>query len=120
MVIARLKLDGKVAMRAALRAVTGIALATLLSAAAVAGCAALSAGRADCNIVRLQRGAGRSDSDIASALGVTDSDVAACPSGGESGGGETYGGEGSGAPDSGTGAAAGGTGGDQSAGKPPL
>src|ERR1700674_1424829 len=104
MVIARLKLMGLIVPRAVLGA--------LAAAAAVSGCASLGAGRADCNIVRLQRGAGRSDSDIAAALGVTDSDVAACgAAGGGGGGGETYGGEGS----------AGGEGGDQpsSGGKPP-
>ncbi len=84
MVITRLKLMGLI--------VPAAALGALAAAVALSGCASLSAGRADCNIVRNQRGAGRSDSDIASALGVTESDVAACGAvgaGGEgSGGGE--------------------------------
>ena len=94
MVIARLKLMGLIVPAAALGA-----------AAALSGCASLGAGRADCNIVRNQRGAGQSDSDIASALGVSESDVAACAA---AGGGEMTGGEGSGG------------GGEQSSGKPPL
>ncbi|MFI5351628.1 MAG: hypothetical protein ACHQZS_01600 [Candidatus Binatales bacterium] len=96
MVIARLKLKGLI--------VPAAVLGAMAAAAVMPGCAALSAGRADCNVVRNQRGAGRSDSDIASALGVSDSDVAAC---GAAGGGE------------GSGGAEGG-GGDQSSGKPPL
>ncbi len=96
MVITRLKLMRLIA--------PGALLGALAAAAALPGCASLGGGRADCNIVRNQRGAGQSDSDIASALGVTESDVAAC---GAAGGG----GEGS----------VGAEGGDQSSGggKPP-
>jgi len=101
MVIARLKLKGLI--------VPAAVLGAMAAAAAMPGCAALSAGRADCNVVRNQRGAGRSDSDIAAALGVTDSDVAAC---GAAGGGGEMGGGGSGGAEGG--------GGDQSSGKPPL
>ncbi len=85
MLIARLKLQGQVALAAL----------TLMAASSLAGCG-LGGNRVNCKMVQDQRGAGRSDSDIASALGVSDSDVASCASGG--GGGETYGGgEGGGA-----------------------
>jgi hypothetical protein len=45
-----------------------------------AACSLIPATRADCNVVRLQREAGRSDAEIASALGVSQDDVAKCGS----------------------------------------
>ena len=104
MVIARLKLMGLI--------VPATVLGALAASTALPGCASLGGSRADCTVVRNQRGAGRSDSDIASALGVSDSDVAACGAAGA--GGDS--GDMSGGGDSG-----GGGGGDQSSGggKPP-
>jgi hypothetical protein len=43
-----------------------------------AGCSALSASHVDCNVVKLQAQAGRSDAEIASALGTSEASVAAC------------------------------------------
>ncbi len=42
------------------------------------GCSSLSSNHIDCNVVRLQSQAGRSDSEIASALGASVADVASC------------------------------------------
>ena len=55
-------------------------LGTLVMAGvgAVAGCSSMSSNHVDCNIVKLQQQAGRSDSEIASALGASVSDVASC------------------------------------------
>jgi len=65
----------------------GILIGTgaFLLAAAFAGCSSLSGlggSHIDCNIVRLQSQSGRSNAEIASALGVSESDVAACPAAG--------------------------------------
>jgi len=46
----------------------------------------------DCNIVKLQSQSGRSNSEIASALGVSESDVAKCPPAGAVTGAEGSGG----------------------------
>ncbi len=51
-------------------------LGTLVVAGA--GCSALTASHVDCNVVKLQEQAGRSDAEIASALGTTEASVAAC------------------------------------------
>jgi 3-oxoacyl-ACP reductase-like protein len=51
---------------------------TLVMAGAVAGCSSMSSNHVDCNVVKLQQQAGRSDGEIASALGVSVSDVASC------------------------------------------
>jgi hypothetical protein len=48
---------------------------SLLIAASLAGCSARSA---DCNVVRLQREAGRSDADIAKAIGSSERAVRKC------------------------------------------
>jgi len=53
-------------------------LGTLLLAGALGGCSSMSSNHVDCNVVKLQSEAGRSDSEIASALGASVSDVAAC------------------------------------------
>ncbi|MFZ0887535.1 MAG: hypothetical protein WA005_03715, partial [Candidatus Binataceae bacterium] len=60
-------------------ALIALTIATLM-AMGLAGCSSLG-GRADCNIVRLHRESGHSDAEIASALGVSVSDVAACQGG---------------------------------------
>lgn len=53
-------------------------LGTLVMAGAMGGCSSMSSNHVDCNVVKLQQQAGRSDSEIASALGASVSDVAAC------------------------------------------
>jgi|GEM_PF-3900644 hypothetical protein len=55
-----------------------------LLAASVSGCSSLEGSHVDCNVVRLQREAGRSDADIASALGVSVPTVESCQAGGAS------------------------------------
>jgi len=62
----------------------GIVIATgaFLLATAFAGCGGLSGmggSRVDCNIVKLQSQSGRSNAEIASALGASVDDVAKCP-----------------------------------------
>ena len=52
---------------------------------AIAGCSSMSSNHVDCNVVRLQTEAGRSESEIASALGVSVSDVQSCHGGEKSG-----------------------------------
>jgi len=62
-----------------------IGTGALVLAAAFAGCSSLSGlggSHIDCNIVRLQSQSGRSNAEIASALGVSESDVAKCPAAG--------------------------------------
>jgi hypothetical protein len=53
-------------------------LGTLVVAGALAGCSSMSSNHVDCNVVKLQQQAGRSDGEIASALGASVSDVASC------------------------------------------
>ena len=48
-------------------------------ATAFAGCAGMGGSHIDCNIVKLQAQSGRSNGEIASALGVSEADVAKCP-----------------------------------------
>jgi hypothetical protein len=60
-----------------------------------AGCSALSSNHVDCNVVKLQEQAGRSDAEIASALGVSEADVAACHGPEKSGNSEAGGAPGS-------------------------
>ncbi len=48
-------------------------------ATAFAGCAGMGGSHIDCNIVKLQSQSGRSNAEIASALGVSEADVAKCP-----------------------------------------
>lgn len=77
-------------------------IGAVIAAAAAIGCASLSSanGHVDCNVVKLQSEAGRSNAEIASALGVTEADVASCHAAGpsdsgmppETGGAETGGG----------------------------
>jgi hypothetical protein len=47
-------------------------------AVGAAGCSSLTTNHVDCNVVRLQSQAGRTDDEIASALGASVQDVAAC------------------------------------------
>jgi hypothetical protein len=77
---------------------TGILIGAgaLLLAAAFGGCSSLGGSHIDCNIVKLQSQSGRSNAEIASALGVSESDVAKCPPAGAVTGAE--GAEGAGGP----------------------
>jgi hypothetical protein len=54
------------------------AFGTLLIAGGLSGCSSLSSDHVDCNVVRLQSESGRSDSEIASAIGASVDDVAKC------------------------------------------
>jgi hypothetical protein len=61
---------GKLAMAAA--------LGTLLLAGEISGCSSVSTDHVDCNVVKLQQQSGRSDAEIASAIGGSVADVAKC------------------------------------------
>ena len=54
------------------------ALGTLLLAIGISGCGSMSSDHVDCNVVKLQAESGRSDSEIASAIGASQADVAKC------------------------------------------
>ena len=54
------------------------ALGTLLLVSGVSGCSSISTDHVDCNIVKLQAQSGRSDAEIASAIGASEADVAKC------------------------------------------
>jgi hypothetical protein len=58
----------------------GIAAAfgTLIIAGGLSGCGSISSDHVDCNVVRLQSESGRSDAEIASAIGGSVDDVAKC------------------------------------------
>jgi hypothetical protein len=73
---------------------TGILMGAgaLLLATALGGCASMGDSHIDCNIVRLQSQSGRTSSEIASALGVSEADVAKCPAAGPVTGSEGAGG----------------------------
>jgi len=55
-----------------------VAFGSVLMAGVLGGCSSLSTDRVDCNIVKLQSESGRSDAEIASALGASVTDVAKC------------------------------------------
>jgi len=59
----------------------GIVIGTgvFLFATAFAGCAGMGGSHVDCNVVRLQSQSGRSNAEIASAIGASEADVAKCP-----------------------------------------
>jgi outer membrane murein-binding lipoprotein Lpp len=54
------------------------ALGTLLLAGGISGCSSMSTDHVDCNVVKLQAQSGRSDAEIASAIGGSEADVAKC------------------------------------------
>ncbi len=54
------------------------ALGTLLLAGGISGCSSMSTDHVDCNVVKLQQQSGRSDAEIASAIGGSEADVAKC------------------------------------------
>ncbi len=71
------------------------ALGTLLVVGGMSGCSSISSDHVDCNVVKLQAESGRSDAEIASAVGGSEADVAKCH------GAETSGNKTTGAPQSG-------------------
>ena len=73
----------------------GAALGTIVMAGAVSGCSSLNQSHVDCNVVKLQTDAGRSDDEIAAGIGASVADVKACH------GPEASGNRSSGAPQSG-------------------
>ncbi len=58
----------------------GIAAAfgMLIMAGGLGGCSSMSSNHVDCNVVKLQAESGRSDAEIASAVGASVADVASC------------------------------------------
>ncbi|MFZ2063785.1 MAG: hypothetical protein WAU82_22455 [Candidatus Binatus sp.] len=55
------------------------ALGTLILAGGISGCSSMmSTDHVDCNVVKLQQQSGRSDAEIASAIGASEADVAKC------------------------------------------
>jgi hypothetical protein len=71
-----------------------IGAGAFILAAGLAGCSSLSGGHVDCNVVKLQTQSGRDSAAIASALGVSESDVESCHSTASSGSGGGSGGSG--------------------------
>jgi hypothetical protein len=61
------------------------ALGTLIMAGGLSGCSSMSTDHVDCNVVKLQQQSGRSDAEIASAIGASEADVAKCHGGETSG-----------------------------------
>jgi hypothetical protein len=54
------------------------ALGTLIFAGGISGCSSMTTDHVDCNVVKLQAESGRSDTEIASAIGASEADVAKC------------------------------------------
>lgn len=55
------------------------ALGMLILAGGISGCSSMmSTDHVDCNVVKLQQQSGRSDAEIASAIGASEADVAKC------------------------------------------
>jgi hypothetical protein len=54
------------------------ALGTLILAGGISGCSSMSTDHVDCNVVKLQQQSGRTDQEIASAVGGSVEDVAKC------------------------------------------
>ncbi|HWJ40689.1 MAG TPA: hypothetical protein VNT29_06130 [Candidatus Limnocylindrales bacterium] len=54
------------------------ALGTLILTGGISGCSSMSTDHVDCNVVKLQQESGRSDAEIASAVGGSEADVAKC------------------------------------------
>ncbi len=67
------------------------AFGALIMAGGLGGCSALSSNHVDCNVVKLQGESGRSDAEIASAVGASVADVESCHGSSESSGGRTPG-----------------------------
>ncbi len=58
---------------------TLVGAGAFLLATAIAGCAGLGGSHVDCNVVKLQSESGRSNEEIAAAIGASEEDVAKCP-----------------------------------------
>jgi hypothetical protein len=56
----------------------GAVVGTIVMAGAISGCSSLTASHVDCNVVKLQSDAGRSDDEIAAAINASVSDVQKC------------------------------------------
>ena len=58
----------------------GIAAAfgTMIVAGGLSGCSSISSDHVDCNVVKIQTESGRSDAEIASAVGASVADVEKC------------------------------------------
>jgi len=70
---------GEISMADAFRKLAmAAALGTLLLAGGMSGCSSISTDHVDCNVVKLQTESGRSDAEIASAIGASVKDVAKC------------------------------------------
>ncbi|MGC1342413.1 MAG: hypothetical protein WA854_08810 [Candidatus Binataceae bacterium] len=74
-----------------LKITVAAAAGALMMMGALAGCSSLSSDHVDCNVVKLQSESGRSDAEIASAIGASIGDVAKCHGPETSGNGESGG-----------------------------
>ena len=54
------------------------AIGTLILTGGISGCSSMSTDHVDCNVVKLQQESGRSDAEIASAVGGSVADVEKC------------------------------------------
>ena len=54
------------------------ALGAIVIVGGLSGCSSMTSDHVDCNVVKLQTESGRSDSEIASAIGASVDDVAKC------------------------------------------
>ena len=54
------------------------ALGAIVIVGGLSGCSSMTSDHVDCNVVKLQAESGRSDSEIASAIGASVDDVAKC------------------------------------------
>jgi len=61
------------------------ALGAIVIVGGLSGCSSMTSDHVDCNVVKLQTESGRSDSEIASAIGASVDDVAKCHGGEKSG-----------------------------------
>jgi hypothetical protein len=78
-------------MADALRKLAIAAAVGTLLLAGLSGCSSMSTDHVDCNVVKLQQQSGRSDAEIASAIGASEADVAKCHGGETSGNKSTQG-----------------------------
>ena len=68
------------------------ALGAIVIVGGLSGCSSITSDHVDCNVVKLQTESGRSDAEIASAVGGSVEDVAKCHgTGGEKSGNKTTG-----------------------------
>ena len=67
------------------------ALGTIVIVGGLSGCSSITSDHVDCNVVKLQTESGRSDAEIASAVGGSVEDVAKCHGGAEKSSNKTTG-----------------------------